>query len=106
MPELNYSSYKWFSDNDFDDEADVRRIISCSKANQELLLEIIGPAKDDFAKTLDIETELTENTFSIPLEQEFGEKYEQHSSPKHVLQPYYRFRNVCLFSAEAAVIGV
>lgn len=86
--------YKWFSENDFDDESEVQRIIACSAENQNVLLEIIEKAKTEFAKTLDKETELTANGFSIPLEQEFGDKYEKHSAPRHALQPYFRSQTI------------
>ncbi len=87
---LKDALYKWFSDNGIDDESEVQKIIACSKGNQEILNSIIDEAKEDFAKTMDKETELTYTDFSIPMEQEFGEGYEPFPSPKHALQPYYR----------------
>lgn len=87
---LKDALYKWFSDNGIDDEAEVQRVIACSKSNQEILNSVIDEAKEDFAKTMDKETELTFTDFSIPMEQEFGEGYEPFPSPKHALQPYYR----------------
>ena len=87
---LKDALYKWFSDNGIDDESEVQKIIACSKGNQEILNSIIDEAKEDFAKTMDRETELTYTDFSIPMEQEFGEGYEPFPSPKHALQPYYR----------------
>ena len=87
---LKDALYKWFSDNGIDDESEVQKIIACSKGNQEILNSIIDEAKEDFAKTMDKETELTYADFSIPMEQEFGEGYEPFPSPKHALQPYYR----------------
>lgn len=91
---LKSAIYKWFSDNGFDDEAEVQRIVACSKRNQELLLDVIKVAKDKFGETMDKETELTHNNFSIPQEQEFGEGYEAYPAAKHVLQPYYRPKNM------------
>ena len=91
---LKAAIYKWFSDNGFDDEADVQRIIACSQRNQDVLLAIIGEAKKRFGETMGKETELTHNSFSIPLEQEFGEGYEPFPAAKHILQPYYRPKNM------------
>ena len=87
---LKDAIYKWFSDNGIDDESEVQRIIACSVANQEILNSIIDDAKEEFAKTMGKETELTYTDFRIPDEQEFGEKYEAFPMRKHVLQPYYR----------------
>ena len=87
---LKDAIYKWFSDNGIDDESEVQRIIACSVANQEILSSIIDDAKEEFAKTMGKETELTYTDFKIPDEQEFGEKYEAFPMRKHVLQPYYR----------------
>lgn len=87
---LKQALYKWFSDNGFDDEDEVQRIVACSEENQRILNGIIDEAKQEFAKTMTKETELTLNTFSIPEEQEFGEHYEAYPSPKHALQPFYR----------------
>lgn len=87
---LKQALYKWFSDNGFDDEDEVQRIVACSEENQRILNGIINEAKQEFAKTMTKETELTLNTFSIPEEQEFGEHYEAYPSPKHALQPFYR----------------
>lgn len=87
---LKDAFYKWFSDNDFDDEAEVQRIIACSQDNQTLLSGLISDAKQKFAERLNKETALTFTDFHIPEEQEFGENYEPWPSPKHVLQPYYR----------------
>lgn len=87
---LKDAIYKWFSDNGIDDEAEVQRIVACSVANQEVLNSIIDDAKEEFAKTMGKETELTYTDFRIPDEQEFGEKYEAFPMRKHVLQPYYR----------------
>lgn len=87
---LKSAIYKWFSDNSFDDEADVQRIIACSESNQRELSICIESAKEEFAKTMDKETELRLNQFSIPDQQEFGEQYEKHYSLKHALQPFYR----------------
>ena len=87
---LKDAIYKWFSDNGIDDESEVQRIIACSQPNQQILNSIIDDAKKEFAKTMTEETQLTYTTFSIPKEQEFGEIYENFPSPKHVLQPYYR----------------
>lgn len=87
---LKDAIYKWFSDNGIDDESEVQRIVACSAANQEILNSVIDDAKEDFAKTMDKETELTYADFKIPDEQEFGEKYEACPMKKHALQPYYR----------------
>ena len=87
---LKQAIYKWFSDNGFDDEGEIQRIVACSETNQEVLNGIIEEAKQEFAKTMTKETELTLNTFSIPQEQEFGEHYEAYPSIKHALQPFYR----------------
>lgn len=87
---LKAAIYKWFSDNGIDDEAEVQRIVACSKANQELLMDIINEAKKKFGETMGKETELTHNSFVLPAEQEFGEGYEEYPSPKHALQPYFR----------------
>ena len=87
---LKQALYKWFSDNGFDDEDEAQRIVACSEENQRILNGIIDEAKQEFAKTMTKETELTLNTFSIPEEQEFGEHYEAYPSPKHALQPFYR----------------
>ena len=82
--------YKWFSDNGIDNESEVQRIVACSVANQEILNSVVDDAKEEFAKTMDKETELTYTDFKIPDEQEFGEKYEAYPMRKHALQPYYR----------------
>ena len=87
---LKQAIYKWFSDNGFDDEGEVQRIIACSESNQEIFNGIIEEAKHEFSKTMTKETELTLNTFSIPQEQEFGEHYEAFPSVKHALLPFYR----------------
>ncbi len=87
---LKDALYKWFSDNGFDDEAEVQRIIACSKANQDVLNEVIDAAKEKFAETMDKETELAYTTFSIPKSQEFGDGYEMHGSKKQIMEPYYR----------------
>ncbi len=87
---LKNAIYKWFSDNGIDDESEVQRIVACSVANQEILNSVIDDAKEEFAKTMDKETELTYTDFKIPDEQEFGEKYEAYPMRKHALQPYYR----------------
>lgn len=87
---LKQALYKWFSDNGFDDEDEVQRIVACSEENQRILNGIIDEAKQEFDKTMTKETELTLNTFSIPEEQEFGEHYETYPSLKHALQPFYR----------------
>lgn len=87
---LKDAIYKWFSDNGIDDESEVQRIVACSVANQKILNSIIDDAKEEFAKTMDKETELTYTDFRIPAEQEFGEKYEAYPMRKHALQPYYR----------------
>ncbi len=87
---LKQAIYKWFSDNGFDDEDEIQQIIACSEENQRIMNGIIDEAKQEFAKTMTKETELTLNVFSIPKEQEFGEHYEAYPSPKHALQPFYR----------------
>lgn len=87
---LKQCLYKWFSDNGFDDEAEVQRIVACSLPNQRLISGIIKDAKAEFNLTMGKETELRLSAFTLPMGQEFGEKYEAYLMSKHILQPFYR----------------
>lgn len=87
---LKQCIYKWFSDNDFNDEPEVQRIIACSLQNQRLISGVIEAAKAEFSLTMGKETELRLSAFSLPIEQEFGDKYEAYPMSKHILQPFYR----------------
>lgn len=97
---LKRALYKWFSDNGFDDEYEVQRIISCSKRNQEVLKSCIDVAKREFAKTMTKEMELAFTDFTMPETQEFGENYRPYPMSKHALQPYYRFTDEKVWKPE------
>ena len=97
---LKRALYKWFSDNGFDDEYEVQRIVACSKENQEILKSCIDIAKKEFAKTMTKEMELEFTDFTIPEIQEFGENYRPYPMSKHALQPYYRFKDEKVWKPE------
>lgn len=90
---LKTAIYKWFSDNGFDDEEEIQRIVACSIENQKFLQKVVEEAKEEFKKTLDKETEIVKSSFSIPEGREYGDNYELINTTKHVLQPYYRIKD-------------
>ena len=87
---LKPTLYKWFSENSFDDEEEVQRIIACSQKNRNIITPIIDDAKDEFKQTLKAESNLRLVAFKLPEDQEFGDKYEAYPMSKHLLQPFFR----------------
>jgi len=95
VPVLRRAIYKWFSDNGFDDEAEVQRILTCSDedkpdGNQRQLTPIVVDAKNQFGRSNGESRDFFTNDFQLPADCEFGEAYKEvTNNKKHALRPYF-----------------
>lgn len=97
VPVMRRAIYKWFSDNGFDDEAEIQRIITCSDesrddANQKQLNAIVDVAKEEYGRSEGENKDFRQHDFVVPEIREFGENHIIAGARKHALFPFYRER--------------